>query len=76
MTCNNSQAYTKKSPITQNLSPRYVSKVFPFSKKTISSQKIADPRKKQCLDFVVKTFENDDFFMLQDDSTLIMNLNN
>lgn len=65
MTCNNSQAYTKKSPITQNLSP-----------KTISSQKIADPHKKQCLDFIVKTFENDDFFMLQDDSTLIMNLNN
>lgn len=76
MSCNNIPAYTKKPPITQNFGVRFIPKASPFAKKTSNTQKIEAPLSKQCLDFVVKTFENDDFFMLQDDSTLIMNLNN
>lgn len=76
MTCNNSQAYTKKTSPVSKMDSLMSDKASPFTKKVITETKKDDIRQKQCLDFVVKTFENDDFFMLQDDSTLIMNLTN
>lgn len=76
MTCTNSQPFKQKPPITQNFGSRFIPKASPYGKKTDITQKISDPLKNQCLDFVVKTFESDDFFMLQDGSTLVMNLTN
>lgn len=74
MSCNNSQVYTPKQNPTSGMASKYTPKVSPLGPKNSPLASSPAQLSNMCLDYTVKNYENGDFFELQDNSTLILNL--
>lgn len=76
MTCKIPSAYTEKESPFGRLTSPFSDIVSPFTKKDTMYADGASPLSPMCFDYVIKIFQDGDFFTFQDGKQFIFNLDN